>query len=77
MLLFVGWGTQENGLILYSLYFGWAFLALIFQLVNAIEEKVKMPVLLPTTMLLSLLFLALNMKSFYDMLKFAVVYYPN
>ena len=32
MLLGLGLGTKENGLILYSLYFGWAFLVLLFQL---------------------------------------------
>ena len=32
MLVFIGWGTAENGLILYALYFGWAYLLLLFHL---------------------------------------------
>lgn len=40
MLFGLGWGAKENGLILYSLYFGWAFLLLLFQLVEKIEGAV-------------------------------------
>ena len=28
----MGWGTIDNGLMLYTLYFGWAFVAMAFQL---------------------------------------------
>lgn len=34
LLGLVGWGTIDNGLMLYSLYFGWAFVAMIFELLN-------------------------------------------
>jgi hypothetical protein len=34
LLGLVGWGTIDNGLMLYSLYFGWAFVAMIFQLLH-------------------------------------------
>ena len=32
LLGIVGWGTIDNGLMLYTLYFGWAFVAMAFQL---------------------------------------------
>ena len=42
ILLVVGWGSSENGMILYALYFSWAFLVLIYQLVLAIAKKFNM-----------------------------------
>ena len=39
ILLFVGWGTNENGLILYSLYFSWAFFILIYLLFEKIFKN--------------------------------------
>lgn len=41
LLGLIGWGTAENGLILYSLYFGWPFLVLICKLFQYIENKTK------------------------------------
>ena len=41
LLCVVGWGTQENGLVLYSLYFSWAFIILIYNLFKWIFNKLK------------------------------------
>ena len=35
----VGWGTIDNGLMLYSLYFGWAFIAMSFRFVTWLLHK--------------------------------------
>lgn len=39
VLLIMGWGTQENGLILYALYFGWAVMTLLWQFCGALGKK--------------------------------------
>lgn len=77
MLLGLGWGTQENGLILYALYFGWAFLVLLFQLVEKIESKWNIPFLIPvTTMVAVLALLFSNIPAIVEMMDFAITYYP-
>lgn len=42
LLCLVGWGTAENGLILYTLYFGWAFLILIYLLFEYLFNKIHL-----------------------------------
>ena len=41
LLPIIGWGTAENGLILYALYFSWAFLALIYGLIRWAADRLK------------------------------------
>lgn len=38
ILLILGWGCPENGLILYSLYFGWEILVLLFRLLETVRK---------------------------------------
>ena len=77
MLLILGWGTQENGLILYSLYFGWAYFVLIFQLIEKIENKLKVKFLIPlTTIITSILLLIINVPAIIELIKFAITNYP-
>lgn len=77
MLFCLGWGTKENGLILYSLYFGWAFLALLFQLVCKIGEKLRLRFLVPALTALCAAVLAFtNIPAIAQMIRFAVSYYP-
>ncbi|MBO7253493.1 MAG: hypothetical protein J6V25_12800 [Oscillospiraceae bacterium] len=77
MLLGLGWGTKENGLILYALYFGWAFLVLMFQLVEKIESKLNIKFLIPVvTMVAAIALLLINIPAIMEMLNFAITYYP-
>ncbi|MBR2523737.1 MAG: hypothetical protein IKE53_04790 [Clostridiales bacterium] len=77
ILIGVGWGTSENGLILYSLYFSWAFSVLIFNLMKLIDEKLdRKPFLPAVTAVISITLLLFNIPAFMDMLDFAVTYYP-
>lgn len=72
-----GWGTNENGLILYSLYFGWAYLALIVKLGMAIVKKLKVEkigVIVWLGMVVYLLYE--NLPNMILMYQFAVKYYP-
>lgn len=77
MLVGLGWGTAENGLILYALYFGWAFLVLLFQLVEKIEETAKIRWLIPAaTICVGIFLLAVNIPAMTELLNFAVTYFP-
>ena len=77
MLFGLGWGTKENGLILYALYFGWAFLVLLFQLVEKIGEKLNLRFLVPATAIACAVLLAvINIPAIAKMIQFAIQYYP-
>lgn len=77
ILEIAGWGTNENGLILYSLYFGWAYLALIVKLGMTIVKKLKVEkigVIVWLGMVVYLLYE--NLPNMILMYQFAVKYYP-
>lgn len=77
MLLGLGWGTKENGLILYTLYFGWAFLVLLFQLVEKIEAKLNIRFLTPVVTVAAVAaLLMINIPAILEMVDFAITYYP-
>ena len=77
MLLGFGWGTQENGLILYALYFGWAFLVLLFQLVEKIESKLNVRYLTPVFSVCAVVaLLIINIPSIMETVNFAITFYP-
>ena len=77
MLFGLGWGMQENGLILYALYFGWAFLVLLFQLMEALDSRLGEKWFLPVCCaVLSALMLAVNLPAIAQMVAFAVAYFP-
>ena len=42
LLCVLGWGTTENGLTLYTLYFGWAYAALLVYLIESLCKACKM-----------------------------------
>ena len=78
VLCIVGWGMRENGLILYSLYFGWAYMVLLFKLVEKIEGKLKINILIPAvTVLLTVFLLKVNIPGIDEMITFAVNYFPT
>ena len=77
MLVGLGWGTKENGLILYALYFGWAFLVLLFQLVEKIEKKMNVKYILPLISVFSAVVLGvINVPAIMEMVNFAITYFP-
>lgn len=71
LLLGLGWGTAENGLILYGLYFSWAFYVL-FRRVLIPSGRWQTAV----DWLLALALLALNIPGMSALLRFAAEYYP-
>lgn len=77
VLFVLGWGTKENGLILYSLYFGWAFWVLLYQMAEIIENTVNIKNL--TTAIgffLALVFSSINIPAIVEMVQFAWYAYP-
>jgi len=78
ILIVIGWGTSENGLVLYSLYFGWAFFVLIFQALKALEEKLKCRCIIPAFTVAGVIaMLAATIPGLLKMLDFAVGAYPG
>ena len=77
VLAVVGWGTKENGLILYALYFGWAYLALLLELVIALCEKAKASFAVGILSAAACgVMLYVNIPAIRDLLRFAFEYYP-
>lgn len=77
VIFVIGWGTPENGAILYSLYFGWAFAVLLYKLLEWILKKINLEKAL---FLLGAVFvvcmLVVNVPAFLEMLEFAIEYSP-
>lgn len=77
LLCAVGWGSAENGMILYSLYFGWAFIVLLFQLLSWCSEKLRFKYLTPIIGGAAAVIIAVcNYQGIKDLLSFAFTYYP-
>ena len=77
LLCFFGWGAEENGMVLYTLYFGWAFLVLLFQLISWISEKTSYKSVIPITGgLLIIVLCIINYHGIKEMLDFAFEYWP-
>ena len=75
LLGIVGWGTIDNGLMLYTLYFGWAFLAMVFQLLDYVFSRRK--VLEIALILMMILVVGLkNVNALKAALVFATQFFP-
>lgn len=77
LLVLVGWGTSENGLILYSLYFGWPFALVIFDSLDKIGEKINSKYFLYVVMLIIIIIMLIkNVFGIREIVDFAKAYYP-
>lgn len=77
LLLIMGWGTAENGLLLYALYFGWAFFLLLFQLVQRLDEKWGRGYLLYAVGIAGVFgMLAVNLPALAELVEFGIACYP-
>lgn len=77
ILIGLGWGTQENGLILYALYFGWAFWVLLYQLAQTLCRALHRPELLPLlTAAAFVVLLAVNLPAMAGLVRFLLTNYP-
>lgn len=77
VLVLLGWGTPENGLILYSLYFGWVFLVFMSQLLEWMEDQLKIPGLYFAGCVIgAICLLYINVPAMQALVEFAATYYP-
>ena len=75
LLGLVGWGTIDNGLMLYTLYFGWAFSAMIYRLLDWALGRVR-PLKLAVIMGLILLLGFCNVNMLRGILVFGTQFFP-
>lgn len=71
----IGWGTIDNGLMLYTLYFGWAYVAMGFQLIDRVLEKHRTAKIIVLLTVIGLL-LIVNVPALRDVLVFATQFFP-
>ena len=73
VLCVIGWGTAENGLILYSLYFDWAFISLIYMFIlKVFNKKTSYKFVIIT---LSVLMFFINIYEIINIIQFGLQYY--
>lgn len=76
LLIFLGYGIRENGLILYSLYFSWAFISLLFLFFKKLFQK--KPKLLPIFLILLIVgLLIVNLNGLLNLIQFGLQYYDH
>lgn len=73
LLLFIGWGTSENGLILYSLYFAFAYLSLFYLFFRCVIKNDKIFGFF--MLLLCLIILTCNIQELINIISFAIKNY--
>lgn len=78
LLIGLGWGTKENGLILYALYFGWAYILLLFQLLLKLSRYLRAVWLLVLfSLLITALLIGLNVPGILDIVRFGLEYFAR
>ncbi len=75
LLFVVGWGAAENGMVLYTLYFFWAYAALLYWLLLRVFRKNNVLRYAIVAAVLCLL-VAVNAAGMLDLIRFATQYYP-
>ncbi len=75
LLCLVGWGTAENGLVLYTLYFSWVYLVLAYLTLDALLKKWKSA---QAAVLIAAIaaMLILNASNILQIVLFGMRYYP-
>lgn len=74
LLCVVGWGTEENGLNLYSLYFSWAYIGLIYLFFERLLQNNLLKKII--VFVIVVCFLVINIPAFMDIINFGIKYYP-
>lgn len=75
LLGLMGWGVQENGLTLYTLYFFWAYASLLLMLVNRLLARWKAARNAAWALMIAAL-AALNLPAVWQMIAFGLAHYP-
>ena len=78
LLVGLGWGTKENGLILYALYFGWAYILLLFQLLLKLTRYLQATWLLVLfSLLITALLAGVNIPGILEIIHFGLEYFAR
>lgn len=73
----IGWGAIENGMVLYSLYFCWAYFILLVKLVQWLADKTKCKsIIIIASIGASIALVIANYHGIADLLSFAFSEYP-
>lgn len=73
VLVLIGWGQPENGLILYGLYFSWSYLILYFMLIKKIFKNIKF---FKLAMYISIIFMSIfNFIELFKIVGFTIKFY--
>ena len=75
LLFIVGWGAPENGMILYSLYFGWALFTLVFLFCEKLFERHK-PIRYAVYSAAFAIMAITNANGIAELVRFGMQYYP-
>ena len=74
LLAIMGWGAPENGFILYTFYFGWAFICLVYKAIEKILRNV--PKIRNTLYILLIIsMIIINFYGIYQIIQFGMKYY--
>ena len=73
ILCIVGWGTVENGLILYSLYFSWAFYILFYLLIKKLFKNKKLFIIIMS--LIIIVMFIFTSRELLNILEFSLKYF--
>lgn len=77
LLGIVGWGTIDNGLMLYTLYFGWAFVSMAYRAASLCLEKLPLLWLRRAASVAVILVISfVNITALRAVLVFATQFYP-
>lgn len=71
----IGWGTIDNGLMLYTLYFGWAYVAMCFQCIDRMMTHHRTGKLVVLLVLIGVVLMR-NVLALRDVLVFATQFFP-
>jgi len=75
LLFLVGWGASENGMVLYTLYFSWAFAALLYTLLlRLFRRNNALRYTIAAAGIIALI--CVNVPGLLDLIRFALTYYP-
>lgn len=74
LLAIIGWGVPENGLILYTFYFGWAFICLLYKSIQSLLKKYTKLQNIP--IILAIISMTIyNFYGIYQIIEFGMKYY--
>ena len=75
LLLIIGWGAPENGMMLYSLYISWAFFTLAFLLIEKLFAKLIAVKYTVFAVCFAIMCIA-NVGRIIELIRFGIEYYP-